>query len=85
MSPDFIFTRHASIAAEARKIPHSWIAKALSDPELRYQDPDDPDVERFFLRIPEYGNRVLRVATNTKVAPWRVVSVFFDRTMKNKL
>ena len=35
--------------------------------------------------FPEYGNRVLRVATNTKVAPWRVVSVFFDRTMKNKL
>jgi len=54
VSPDFIFTRHASIAAEAREIPHSWIAKALSDPELRYQDPDDPDVERFFLRIPEY-------------------------------
>jgi hypothetical protein len=85
VSPDFIYTRHAAVAAEGREIRHSWIAETLSDPELRCREPDDPDVERFFRRISEYENRVLRVAANTKVAPWRVVSVFFDRTMKNKL
>ena len=35
-----------------------------------------------FVRIPERGDRVLRVAVNTRVAPWRVVSVFFDRSMR---
>ena len=52
---------------------------------LRTADPNDPEVERFFRRIPEHGNRVLRVAVNTRVAPWRVVSVFFDRSMRGEL
>ena len=36
-------------------------------------------------RIPEQDNRMLRVTINTRVAPSRVVSVFFDRNMKGKL
>ena len=39
---------------------------------------------RFFRAIPERQGRVLRVAVNTQVAPWRVVSVFFDRGMRAK-
>ena len=35
-------------------------------------------------RIPEQDNRMLRVAINTRVAPWQVVSVFFDRNVKGK-
>ncbi len=31
------------------------------------------------------GGRVLRVAVNTSVDPWRVVSVFFDRDMRGEL
>ena len=52
---------------------------------MRVPDPNDPEVERFFRPVPEYGDRVLRVVVNTSVVPWRVVSVFFDRTMKAKL
>jgi hypothetical protein len=48
-------------------------------------DPDDATVERRFRRIPEFSGRVLRVAVNTTVEPNRVVSVFFDRKMKDKL
>jgi len=48
-------------------------------------DPHDAAVERRFRRIPEFGDRVLRVAVNTTVDPLRVVSVFFDRRMKGKL
>ena len=51
----------------------------------RTSDPNDPEVERFFRRIPEHGGRVLRVAVNTRVAPWRVVSVFFDRSVRGEL
>jgi hypothetical protein len=37
-------------------------------------DPRDPELERFYERVPEFGNRILRL-----------VSVFFDRSMKGKL
>ena len=57
----------------------------VGEPELRMSDPNDLEVERFHRRIPEHGNRVLRVAVNTKVAPWRVVTVFFDRSMRGEL
>ena len=48
-------------------------------------DPNDPEVERFFRHIPEYDNRVLSVVVNTNVAPWRVVTVFFDRSMRGEV
>ena len=36
-------------------------------------------------RIPEYDDRILRVVYNETSEPWRVVTVFFDRTMRGKL
>ena len=68
-----------------RMIPEPWVQRVVASPELRMSDPNDPQIERFFRRIPEKDNRVLRVAVNTHVAPWRVVSVFFDRNMRGKL
>jgi hypothetical protein len=87
MEPDDIveFTEHAKEAIKERKIEYHWIQQTLNEPELRTQDPNDSQVERFFQKIPENGNRVLRVAVNTNAWPWKVVSVFFDRTMKGKL
>ena len=70
---------------DERDIALHWVAETMRDPELRQPDPKDPEIERFYRRIPENENRVLRVAINTKLAPWRVVSVFFDRGMKGKL
>ena len=66
-------------------IPREWVESAVAEPALRTSDPNDPEVERFFRRIPERDGRVLRVAVNTRVAPWRVVSVFFDRSMRGEL
>ena len=79
------FTKHALHAMTERMIPMEWVEWVVAKPDLREPDLDDPEVERFFRRIPEQGDRVLRVAANTRVAPWRVVSVFFDRNMKGKL
>jgi hypothetical protein len=47
--------------------------------------PTDPALESRLRKIPEFGDRVLRVVLNTQVVPVRVVSVYFDRTMKGKL
>ena len=79
------YTRHAAHAMEERKITKDWVETVVTEPSLRTPDPNDTEVERFFRRIPERGGRVLRVAVNTRVAPWRVVSVFFDRSMRGEL
>ena len=79
------YTRHARRVMEERQIRVEWVESAVSVPALRTLDPVDSEVERFFRRIPEQDNRVLRVAVNTRVAPWRVVSVFFDRSMRGEL
>ena len=79
------FTKHALHAMTERAIPMEWVEWVVAEPALREPDPTDPEVERFFRPIPEQDNRMLRVAINTRVAPWRVVSVFFDRNMKGKL
>jgi hypothetical protein len=81
----FELTKHAQKALAEREIPVEWMERTLAAPELRLPDPDDAAVERRFRRIPEFGGRVLRVAVNTTVEPNRVVSVFFDRKMKDKL
>ena len=66
-------------------IPVEWVESTVVEPALLTPDPNDPKVERFFRRIPEHGGRILRVAVNTRVAPWRVVSVFFDRSKRGQL
>ena len=79
------FAKHAVHVLDERKIPVEWVEQVMAEPALRTPDPNDPEVERFFGRVPERGGRVLRVVVNTRVAPWRVVSVFFDRSMRGEL
>lgn len=79
------YTLHARQAMAERGIPSEWVERAVASPERRTRDPFDETVERFFLRVPERGSRVLRVAVNTDSDPWRVVSTFFDRSMRGEL
>ena len=76
------FTQHAMDAMNERVIAIEWVEDAVNAPDLRTPDPDDREVERFYRRTPQREDRVLRVVVNTRVAPWRVVSVFFDRRMR---
>ena len=62
-----------------------WVERTVAEPALRSPDPHDSELERLYRPIPERGGRVLRVVVNTRVAPWRVVSVFFDRGMRGQL
>ena len=78
-------TQHARDVLAERHIPEEWLERALHKPELKQPDPADATLERRYRKIPEHENRVLRVVVNTTVAPERVVSVYFDRTMKGKL
>lgn len=82
---ELAFCEHAGQVMVEREIPIEWIESVLNEPALRTPDARDPHVELFYRRIPDHGGRVLRVVVNTNVAPWRVVSVFFDRNAGGKL
>ena len=79
------FTRHATYVMKERVISREWVESVVAGPALRAPDPNDPEVERFYRRVPERNDHVLRVAVNTRVVPWRVVSVFFDRSKRGQL
>ena len=82
---NYELTLHVKVALAEREIPVEWMERTLTTPELCLPDPDDATVERRYCRIPEHGGRVLRAAVNITVEPERVVSVFFDRKMKDRL
>ena len=68
-----------------RAIPVEWIERTVASPGLRVRDPDDLEIERFYRRVPEFGDRVLKVVVNTRVVRWRVVSVYFERRMRGEV
>jgi hypothetical protein len=82
---NYELTQHARDVLGERGIPVEWLERTLSAPELTQRDPADATLERRYRKIPEHGDRVLRVVVNTTVAPERVVSVYFDRKMKGQL
>jgi hypothetical protein len=78
-------TQHARDIMDERHISADWLERALARPSLIEPSTTDPELESRLAKIPEYGDRVLRVVVNTQVVPERVVSVYFDRKMKGKL
>lgn len=48
-------------------------------------DNSDKELRHALGRIAECGDRVLRVIYNDTTTPWRIVTAYFDRTMRNKL
>ena len=82
---ELAYSWHALYVMAERMISPEWVARTVAEPAFRVSDPNDEALERFYRTVPEYGNRVLRVVVNTQVAPWRVVSVFFDRRMRGRL
>ena len=78
-------TQHARDVLQERKIPTEWLERVLTKPALVQPGTNDPTTESRLAKIPEHGDRVLRVVVNRTVVPERIVSVYFDRTMKGKL
>jgi hypothetical protein len=72
-------TEHAREGLEKRRIELAWLERALDTPEATEPDPVDPDLEHRLAKIPQWGNRVLRVIVNRNTSPPRIVTAFFDR------
>ncbi len=81
----YTLTAHAAQVISERQISLEWVARTLSDPEKREPDRYDPALRHALARIPERGNRVLRVVYDENVHPWRIVTAYFDRSQKGKL
>lgn len=78
-------THHAKDVLAEREIPKSWIERVLDVPEKIERDSSDPELEHRLARIKEYQNRVLRVIINKDSLPIKIVTVYFDRNMRNRL
>lgn len=88
MAPEnfpFALTIHAKVVIAEREIQMEWVARILTNPQRMETDSEDPALGHALGRIPEHGDRVLRVVYNKTVKPWRIVTVYFDRTQKDKL
>lgn len=79
-------TEHARESLRTRSaIRMEWLERALAQPQKVEPDTLDPELEHRLLRIDEYGGRVLRVIVNKVRNPVRVITIYFDRGMRNRL
>jgi hypothetical protein len=70
---------------QERGIDVEWLERTILSPEQTVSDPSDHELVHHLRRIPEHGDRVLRVVLNNTVDPIRLVTIYFDRAMKGKL
>jgi hypothetical protein len=82
---NYTLTEHAKKMLTERENPLEWLERVLNEPVLRKPDPDDASLERRYRPISEFDGRVLRVVVNATMEPVRMVSAFFDRSMRGKL
>jgi hypothetical protein len=81
-APLYELSVHAKVVMSERAIEVEWLERVLAQPERTEDDLADAELRHAIGRIREYGDRYLRVIYNPNVAPWRVVTVYFDRSLK---
>jgi hypothetical protein len=62
-----------------RGILPAWVSFVLEAPEATEPDKVDPALCHALRRIPDHGNRVLRIVHDPRCSPVRIVTLFFDR------
>lgn len=78
-------SNHAKTRIVERKIDLQWIVLTMKAPALRESHPNDDDCQCVYRRIPAAEGRVLKVVYNAATKPWRIVTVHFDRRMRDRL
>jgi hypothetical protein len=81
----YTLTAHAALVLAERGISTAWVARVLEHPERTEPDRTDSELMHALGRIPEFGNRVLRVIYNHTTVPKRIVTAYFDRTQWDKI
>ncbi len=82
---NYTTSEHAHDTIKEREIKAEWIDETIENPTATEIDPDDATKAHALKAISENGNRVLRVIYNRTKKPPHVITVYFDRKMKDKL
>ncbi len=82
---EYILSKHAGHVVDERRIKQEWLEDVLDNPQWREADPLDDALEHRLGVVREYGDRVLRVVVAAQENPIRVITVYFDRSMKGKI
>ena len=78
---EYEFSAHASDMLSQRAILEEWVGDAINSPD-RTETGEDYNTH-YIKAIPEFGGRFLRVVVNPRQNPVRVVTLFFDRRIRN--
>ena len=81
----YVLSNHAQNRILERGIQEKWIEETLSAPQKTGIDSRDSSINIVWKKIPEYGNRVLKVCYNPSTNPVVVITAYFDRSMRGKL
>jgi hypothetical protein len=76
---EIAFTPHAELMLCERVIEREWVLETVRIPERTEVDPSKLGRARAFRRVPENGNRWLRVVYEETAERTLVVTAFFDR------
>ncbi|HYF85871.1 DUF4258 domain-containing protein [Azospirillum sp.] len=76
------FTAHARLTIQERGLALEWVERAILDADRIETDPSGPEVCRSFKRIPEAGDRIIRVVHRRDGADILVITAFLDRGAK---
>ena len=82
---DYVLTKHAETVINERGIKPDWLGRILQNPAQQMADAADPELKHAIGAIAETDNRILRVVYNDNVNPVRIITAYFDRTLRNKL
>lgn len=82
---EFTLSKHAEDTMREREIDLAWITATMNEPERTVPHREDATLVHALRRIPEFGNRVLRVIYNQTKEPPHIVTVYFDRSIKGAL
>jgi hypothetical protein len=73
---------HFGDMLEERGILREWVQRASDAPDETEEH--DDDTRHYIKRIPEFGDRWLRVIINLAKQPNKGVTAFFDRRLRRK-
>jgi hypothetical protein len=71
---------HFGDMLEERGIARDWVQRTLETPDETEEH--DDGTRHYLKRIPEFGNRWLRVVINVAGQPQKGVTAFFDRRLR---
>jgi len=82
MVDGFVLSEHACFQMQVRNVQEAWLDEALISPDQQLFLADKHDNTHYLKRIPEFGNRWLRVVVNPTTTPKVIITMFFDRRVK---